>query len=98
MGCIFSYCNGNNTIGNDSLNENLIESVSDVDTAEIESSMFYEGNENKSKQEKINCYLHRKIELLEENTQENCKSLSEDIHLIYTELKAHTSNHQESSK
>ena len=97
MGCIFSYCN--ETVGNDSLNENLIESVSDVDTAEIESSMFYEGgNENKSKQDKINCYLHQKIELLEENTQENFKSLSEDIHLIYTELKNHTENHQLSSK
>ena len=96
MGCIFSYCN--ETVGTDSLNENLIESVSDVDETEIETSMFYEGNTKGNRQDKVNCYLNRKIELLEQNTQENLKSLSEDIHLIYTEFKPYMSNHQESSK
>ena len=98
MGCIFSYCNDRNAIGDNSLNENLIESVSDIDGSEIESSMFYEGNVNGNRQDKINYYLNRKIELLEQNTQENLKSLSEDIHLIYTELKPYMSNHQASSK
>ena len=66
-----------------------------------EENMFYSNNkpqESNVEQLSINLMLSNRIKTLEENTQENIKSLSDDIHLVYERLLDHISNHQESSK
>ena len=64
-------------------------------------NMFYSNNKPKEpnvEQLSINLMLSNRINTLEQNTQENIKSLSDDIHLVYEKLLDYISNHQESSK
>ena len=108
MGKCYSFLYNNEKNIND--NEHLLytynnDSIDLYQEPDQEQDMFYSAfndndNEtsNSDKQDKINLALNTKIEILEQNTQENIKILSKDIHHIYDKLNAYMSNHQLSSK
>lgn len=62
---------------------------------ENDKTQFLTTQEN---QKKINQVLDLKINRLQQNTQDNFRVISQDIHSMYQELQNYKSNHQVSSK
>ena len=112
MGNCFSLKNNNENNVKESLIDRFDESTTELDTFSSNYKEYKESNDSKEmfysinnrpkangiEQVSINLMLSNRINSLEQNTQENIKSLSDDIHLVYDKLLDHISNHQEFSK
>ena len=105
MGCIFSFFSNkkiretyNSNALKDTLNDKLLLNDSNE---QYNNEMFYDDNNNRiTYEELISSYknIENKVNILEQNTQENIKTLSKDIHDIYNEFQDYASNHQLSSR
>ena len=88
------YNDGDELINSMSINSPICEGSLEFNK-ENEQMCFLTTQEN---QKKINHVLDTKINRLQQNTQDNFRVISKDIHSMYQELQDYKSNHQASSK